>query len=261
MKDSVIEIKEVDKRFITKKANFLAIHSVNLDVKRNEFVAIVGPSGCGKSTLLNLIAGLDPPTQGEICYEGKPVNGINTDVGYITQNDTILPWRTVEENVGIALEIRKTPKEVMERKVNSYIEMAGLQGFEKFYPSQLSGGMRKRVGLIRTLIYDPGAILMDEPFGALDAQLKLVMQNELLKIFDETRKTILFVTHDLGEAISLADRVAVFSGRPGTIKKMREIPIPRPRDIFKIRFSKVFGELYEELWDSLKEEVSKGESL
>jgi NitT/TauT family transport system ATP-binding protein len=261
MKDSVIEIKEVDKRFITRKANFLAIHSVNLDVKRNEFVAIVGPSGCGKSTLLNLIAGLDPPTRGEICYEGKPVNGINTDVGYITQNDTILPWRTVEENVGIALEIRKTPKEVMERKVNSYIEMAGLQGFEKFYPSQLSGGMRKRVGLIRTLIYDPGAILMDEPFGALDAQLKLVMQNELLKIFDETRKTILFVTHDLGEAISLADRVAVFSGRPGTIKKMREIPIPRPRDIFKIRFSKVFGELYEELWDSLKEEVSKGESL
>ena len=261
MKDSVIEIKEVDKRFITRKANLLAIHSVNLDVKRNEFVAIVGPSGCGKSTLLNLIAGLDPPTRGEICYEGKPVNGINTDVGYITQNDTILPWRTVEENVGIALEIRKTPKEVMERKVNSYIEMAGLQGFEKFYPSQLSGGMRKRVGLIRTLIYDPGAILMDEPFGALDAQLKLVMQNELLKIFDETRKTILFVTHDLGEAISLADRVAVFSGRPGTIKKMREIPIPRPRDIFKIRFSKVFGELYEELWDSLKEEVSKGESL
>jgi len=261
MKDSVIEIREVHKRFITKKANLLAIESVNLNIKRNEFVAIVGPSGCGKSTLLNLIAGLDRPTRGEIYYEGRLVNGINTDVGYITQNDTILPWRTVEENVGIALEIRKTPKEVMERKVNSYIEMAGLQGFEKFYPSQLSGGMRKRVGLIRTLIYDPGAILMDEPFGALDAQLKLVMQNELLKIFDETRKTILFVTHDLGEAISLADRVAVFSGRPGTIKKMKEIPIPRPRDIFKIRFSKVFGELYEELWDSLKEEVSKGESL
>jgi NitT/TauT family transport system ATP-binding protein len=261
MTDSVIEIRDVHKRFITRKANFLAIHSVNLSIKRNEFVAIVGPSGCGKSTLLNLIAGLDYPTRGKVLYEGKPVTEINTDLGYITQNDTVLPWRTVEENVGISLEIRKIPKALKDEKVRSYIQMAGLAGFEKFYPSQLSGGMRKRVGLIRTLIYDPGAILMDEPFGALDAQLKLVMQNELLKIFDETRKTILFVTHDLGEAISLADRVAVFSGRPGTIKKIKEVLIPRPRDIFKIRFSKRFGDLYEELWESLKEEVSKGESL
>lgn len=257
----MIQIRNVSKRFITKKSNFLAIQSINLDVNQSEFVAIVGPSGCGKSTLLNLIAGLDYPTQGEIFYAGHRVYRINTNVGYITQNDTLLPWRTVEENVGIALEIRKVPEEVKRESVRRFIEMAGLTGFEKFYPSQLSGGMRKRVGLIRTLIYEPGALLMDEPFGALDAQLKLVMQNELLKIFDATKKTILFVTHDLGEAISLADRVAVFSGRPGTIKKIREITLPRPRDVFKTRFSESFGKLYEELWDALKEEVSKGESL
>jgi NitT/TauT family transport system ATP-binding protein len=261
LRENTIEIRNVSKRFMTLKSNFLAVQSVNLEVKQREFVAIVGPSGCGKSTLLNLIAGLDSPTQGEILYQGSPVQDVNTHVGYITQNDTLLPWRTVEDNVGIALEIRKVPVERKRERIQHYLQMAGLTGFEKFYPSQLSGGMRKRVGLIRTLIYDPGAILMDEPFGALDAQLKLVMQNELLKIFDETQKTILFVTHDLGEAISLADRVAVFSGRPGMIKKIREIPIPRPRDVFKIRFSREFGALYEELWESLKEEVSKGESL
>ena len=168
---------------------------------------------------------------------------------------------TVEQNVGISLEVRKFPRNGRDKEVEKFIKLVGLEGFEKHYPSQLSGGMRKRVGLARTLIYDPMALLLDEPFGALDAQLKLVMQDELLKIWEKAKKTMLFVTHDLGEAIALADRVVVFTGRPGKIKLIREIPIPRPRDVFQIRFSPQFGGLYEEIWESLREELSKGEDL
>jgi len=208
-----------------------------------------------------MIAGLISPTSGSIIYQGEELKGVNQNVGYITQHDSIFPWMTVEQNVGVALEIKKVPQNDRIKEVERFINLVGLQGFERHFPSQLSGGMRKRVGLARTLIYDPVALLLDEPFGALDAQLKLVLQDELLKIWEETRKTMIFVSHDLGEAITLADRVVVFTGRPGKIKLEREIPIPRPRNVFQIRFSPQFGDLFEEVWESLREEVSKGEDL
>jgi NitT/TauT family transport system ATP-binding protein len=208
-----------------------------------------------------MIAGLQIPTSGSIRYQGDDLRGVNTKVGYITQHDSIFPWRTVEANVQLALEIKKVPKADRNDAVRDMIDLVGLEGFEKSYPSQLSGGMRKRVGLARTLIYNPEALLLDEPFGALDAQLTLTLQDELLRIWDKTHTTMVFVTHDLGEAIALSNKVIVFTGRPGKIKLIREIDIPRPRDVFRIRFSNKFGDLYEEIWGSLKEEVGKGEAL
>lgn len=260
-KQSLIQVRNVYKWFITRASDVLALEDCSLDIGKGDFVAFVGPSGCGKSTLLNIIAGLMSPTSGSIIYQGEELKGVNQKVGYITQHDSIFPWMTVEQNVGISLEVRKFPQNGRAKEVGKFIKLVGLEGFEKHYPSQLSGGMRKRVGLARTLIYDPVALLLDEPFGALDAQLKLVMQDELLKIWEKAKKTMLFVTHDLGEAIALADRVVVFTGRPGKIKLIREIPIPRPRDVFQIRFSPQFGDLYEEIWESIREELSKGEDL
>jgi NitT/TauT family transport system ATP-binding protein len=260
-KQSLIQVRNVYKWFITTRSDVLALEDCSLDIGKGDFVAFVGPSGCGKSTLLNIIAGLMSPTSGSIIYQEEELKGVNQKVGYITQHDSIFPWMTVEQNVGISLEVRKFPQNGRAKEVEKFIKLVGLEGFEKHYPSQLSGGMRKRVGLARTLIYDPMALLLDEPFGALDAQLKLVMQDELLKIWEKAKKTMLFVTHDLGEAIALADRVVVFTGRPGKIKLIREIPIPRPRDVFQIRFSPQFGDLYEEVWESLREELSKGEDL
>ena len=260
-KQSLIQVRNVYKWFITTRSDVLALEDCSLDIGKGDFVAFVGPSGCGKSTLLNIIAGLMSPTSGSIIYQGEELKGVNQKVGYITQHDSIFPWMTVEQNVGISLEVRKFPQNGRAKEVEKFIKLVGLEGFEKHYPSQLSGGMRKRVGLARTLIYDPMALLLDEPFGALDAQLKLVMQDELLKIWEKAKKTMLFVTHDLGEAIALADRVVVFTGRPGKIKLIREVPIPRPRDVFQIRFTPQFGELYEEIWESLREELSKGEDL
>ena len=260
-KQSLIQVRNVYKWFITTRSDVLALEDCSLDIGKGDFVAFVGPSGCGKSTLLNIIAGLMSPTSGTIIYQGEELKGVNQKVGYITQHDSIFPWMTVEQNVGISLEVRKFPQNGRAKEVEKFIKLVGLEGFEKHYPSQLSGGMRKRVGLARTLIYDPMALLLDEPFGALDAQLKLVMQDELLKIWEKAKKTMLFVTHDLGEAIALADRVVVFTGRPGKIKLIREIPIPRPRNVFQIRFSPQFGDLYEEVWESLREELSKGEDL
>lgn len=240
----------------------LALDDVSLSVVPREFVALVGPSGCGKSTVLNLIAGLEPPTSGEVHYNEEPLADVNTRVGYMTQKDTLLPWRTVLGNVGIALELksRRTPRPTRDL-IRRYIRLVGLEGFEHHHPSHLSGGMRRRALLARTLIYEPETLLMDEPFGALDAQLKLVMQAELLRIWGETRNTILFVTHDLGEAIALADRVVIFSGRPGRVKAIQDVDLPRPRDVFTVRFSARYAEIYERLWKTLRGEVDKGESL
>lgn len=236
-----------------------ALDDVTLSVGTHEFVALVGPSGCGKSTILNLIAGLLPATGGRVIYDGRAVEGVNRRVGYMTQKDTLLPWRTTFANVALPFELsaRRGGKPAKER-VCEYIKLVGLAGFEDHYPAQLSGGMRKRALLARTLIYQPETLLMDEPFGALDAQLKLIMQGELLRIWSETRNTVLFVTHDLGEAIALADRVVIFTGRPASIKAIEHIDIPRPRDVFSIRFTKQYGELFERLWALLQGEVAKG---
>ena len=203
-----------------------------------------------------MAAGLLAPSAGSVLYRGAPVPSPNTDVGYMTQRDTLLPWRTVEDNVAIALELRGESREAdRHQRAHQWLARMGLAGFETSYPAQLSGGMRRRVSMARTLAYEPETILMDEPFGALDAQLRLVMHDELLKLWTGTRKTIVFVTHDLAEALTLADRVAVFSARPGRIRAIETVDLPRPRDVFRIRFDPRFGELHDRLWSYLEASV------
>lgn len=253
----LIKFNNVSKRFERDGKSFLAAQNIHLDVKEGEFITVIGPSGCGKSTVLNMCAGLMKPNGGEIYYRSQLVDNINTQVGYITQKDNLLPWRTVKGNVEIGLEIKGLSAKEREIEGAKYIDMVGLQGFEKHYPQELSGGMRKRVGLAKILAYNPETLLMDEPFGALDAQLRLVMQDKLLEIWKETKKTIIFVTHDLEEAITLGDRVAVFSGRPGTIKLIQDVNLPRPRDTFNIRFTDEFSKLHSQLWEALKVEIKE----
>ena len=256
-----IAVEDVSKRFIRKRQEVVALDNLSLTVESGEFVAFVGPSGCGKSTLLNMIAGILPMSSGRILHDGRPVAGPNTHVGYMTQVDSLLPWRTTEDNVMLPLELRGVSRADARKRCGTLLEMVNLGAFARHFPSELSGGMRKRVALAQVLAYDPGTLLMDEPFGALDAQLKLVMQDELLKLWERTRKTVVFVTHDLTEAIAMADRVVVFSGRPGRIKLIEQIDLERPRDVFKDRFSPRFQALYEKLWKGLEAEIKKGEAL
>ena len=257
----VIEARDVVKVFVARSERrrrraFLALHDVNLAIQQGRFVSFVGPSGCGKSTLLNMVAGLIRPTEGAVHYKGRAVDGINTDVGYITQDDNLLPWRTLLENVEVALEFRRVGPEERRDRAHRYIGRVGLDGFEHHYPHELSGGMRKRVALIRTLIYEPDVILMDEPFGPLDAQTRVILQDELLRLWEGTGKTIVFVTHDLVEAIALSDEIVLFGRAPGTIKHVYPVPLPRPRDVFRIHADPQFPAFYERLWRDLKEEIS-----
>lgn len=233
----------------------MACEHVDLTVHQGEFLAIVGPSGCGKSTLLNMAAGLLRPSAGSVFYDGAPVTAPNTRVGYMTQRDTLLPWRTVEDNVAIALELQGQSRTERMATAHAWIEKVGLKGFETAYPAHLSGGMRRRVSMARTLAYSPETILMDEPFGALDAQLRLVMHDELLKLWAATGTTMVFVTHDLSEAIALADRVAVFTPRPGRIRAIETVDLPRPRDVFRVRFDPRFGAMHDRLWSYLEDSV------
>ncbi|HXE22267.1 MAG TPA: ABC transporter ATP-binding protein [Acetobacteraceae bacterium] len=251
----LIDYRRVGRRFTTRRGTVTACEQVNLTVQAGEFLAIVGPSGCGKSTLLNMAAGLLPPSEGQVFYRGQQVSGPNTSVGYMTQRDTLLPWRTVEDNVAIALELRGQSRAERHKVAHGWLARVGLRGFEKHFPAQLSGGMRRRVSLARTLAYEPETILMDEPFGALDAQLRLVMHDELLKLWAATGTTMVFVTHDLPEAITLADRVAVFSARPGHIRVVETVDLPRPRDVFRIRFDPQFAGLHDRLWSYLEDNV------
>jgi NitT/TauT family transport system ATP-binding protein len=253
-----ITFDHIGKRFFKRGKPFQALGDAHFEVKPGEFISIVGPSGCGKSTLLNITAGLMKPSSGAVSYKGDPVTAVNTKVGYVTQSDTLLPWRTVRQNIAIPLEIRHSPKGEREQRVNRMIEKVGLSGFEQHYPSELSGGMRKRVILARTLIYEPETILMDEPFGALDAQLKLVLHEELLRLWADTGMTVLFVTHDLAEAVTLSDRVVVVSSRPGVMRAIQDIDIPRPRNVFEVRFDDRFRELHQELWAILQDDIRQG---
>lgn len=259
--NGVIEARDVAKVFVARSGRrqraFLALHGITLTVGAGRFVSFVGPSGCGKSTLLNMVAGLIRPTQGEIRYKGRALEGINTDVGYITQDDNLLPWRTLIENVELALEFRGVPPAERRRRAERYIARVGLAGFESHYPHELSGGMRKRTALIRTLIYEPDVILMDEPFGPLDAQTRVILQDELLRLWEGTGKTILFVTHDLVEAIALSDEIVLFSRAPGTVKRVYEVPLARPRDVFRIHADPAFPAFYDRLWSDLKEEITQ----
>jgi NitT/TauT family transport system ATP-binding protein len=258
-----IRLEDVSKSFTARHRTVQALQPTSLQVANREFVAVVGPSGCGKSTILNMIAGLSAPSSGRVLYDGQPVTQVNRRVGYLTQKDTLLPWRSVADNIGIALELACNHVSVSERndRVARMVDLVGLRGFEHHYPGELSGGMRKRAALARTLIYGPETLLMDEPFGALDAQLKLVMHDELLRLTEHHAMTVVFVTHDLAEAIALADRIVVFGGRPGHIKTVRQVDIPYPRDVFRVRFTSGFSRLYEDLWEELKGEVKEAERV
>jgi NitT/TauT family transport system ATP-binding protein len=259
-REALLEAKGLVKRFRKGAELITAVEGLDLRINRGEFVCIIGPSGCGKSTLLNMTAGLMTPSEGQIRYRGQAVPEPNTQVGYITQRDNLMPWRTVEGNIGLGLEIERVSRRERGERLKEMIDLVGLTGFEEAYPTQLSGGMRKRASLARTLVCDPETILADEPFGALDAQLKMLMQGELLRIWNKADdRTVIFITHDLAEAITLADRVVVLTRRPGRVKVDCPVNIPRPRDVMKIRFTERFGELHEQLWEALGEELAGGE--
>jgi NitT/TauT family transport system ATP-binding protein len=256
---AVISVQNVSKVFQTPtQENLGALLHIDLEIQDGEFVTVVGPSGCGKSTLLKLIAGFSPASGGRILFQGEEVRGLNTRVGYVPQESKLFPWLTVEENVGFGLHPKRYSRAERERQVSYFIGLAGLSGFEKYYPAQLSGGMSKRASIIRALAYEPPVILMDEPFGPLDAQTRMVLQDELLKIWGHKRQTIVFVTHDLVEAVALADRVVVMTHRPGTIKDIIQVPMKRPRNIFEIHRQEGFDEAYGRLWNIFRHELNIG---
>jgi len=229
-----------------------ALERVSLGVNDGEFVSIVGPSGCGKSTMLNVIAGLLAPSEGDTYVAGIENNGPGSRIGYMFQKDTLLPWATALENVFLPMDVKG---ERDSHKARALMQLVDLAGFEAHYPRQLSGGMRKRVQLARLLAQDPDVLLMDEPFGALDAQTRLIIQGEFLKIWEEQRKTVLFVTHDLQEAIALSDKVVLISARPGRVKATYPVDLPRPRQIENVLVHPRFTALFHEIWASLKQEV------
>jgi NitT/TauT family transport system ATP-binding protein len=230
-----------------------AIEDVTFRVGRGKFVAVIGPSGCGKSTVLNLAAGLLSPTGGQVHFDGRPVTRVNSAAAYVTQQANLLPWLSVRSNIGLALKIRKVPKEERNERIDHWIKVVGLTGFEHHFPRELSGGMQKRCAIARALIYDPSIVLMDEPFGPLDALTRLRLQQDLLNLWEEQNGTLVFVTHDLNEAIYLADEVVVMSEGPGTIRRVLPVPFERPRRIESLIESPEFSELYRELWDQFKE--------
>jgi len=242
-----IEFKGVSVRF----GAMAALGETTFSVRRGEFVSIVGPSGCGKSTLLNLLAGTLAPASGHVLYRGRRVDGPNSDVGYITQKNYCLPWRNVQDNVALPLEFRGWSRSQITHRVREVLDQVGLTGFERSYASQLSGGMLQRVMIARTLAYGPSTFLMDEPFGSLDAQLRLRMHAEVLRLWQTTGATFLFVTHDLQEAITLSDRVIVMSSRPGTPKLILDIDLPRPRDVVELQGEPKFGAYFKTLWNEL----------
>jgi NitT/TauT family transport system ATP-binding protein len=255
----IIQVEGVSKVFHTpSQTNLCALTDIQLDVHPGEFVTVVGPSGCGKSTLLKLIAGFSPPSAGRILFQGDEVRGLNTRVGYVPQESKLFPWLTVEQNVGFGLDSKRYSRADRERQVSQFIKLAGLGGFEKYYPAQLSGGMSKRASIVRALAYEPPVILMDEPFGPLDAQTRMVLQDELLKIWEQKRQTIVFVTHDLVEAVALADHVVVMTHRPGKIKDIIKVPMARPRNIFEIHRQEGFDDAYGRLWNIFRHELNIG---
>lgn len=237
-----------------------ALNNVNLEVKKGEFLALVGPSGCGKSTFLDIIGGLTQPNSGTVYIDGKSIDGPALDRGIVFQGYALFPWRTALENVAFGLETKGIPKSERGAIARRYLSLVGLSAFEGRYPYELSGGMKQRVAIARALAYNPDTLLMDEPFGALDAQTRDILQVELLKIWEETHKTILFVTHSIDEAVFLAERVAIMTARPGVIKNIVDIDLPGQRFDEDIKSSPEFVSLRQEIWGMLKEEVVKAQN-
>jgi NitT/TauT family transport system ATP-binding protein len=253
LEDATVAFRLADARLYT------AVEKARLSVAQGEFVAIVGPTGCGKSTLLNLAAGLLRPASGIVRIFDRALVGLNRDAGYLFQADALFPWKTALDNVAIGLEIAGTPHKEALARAQTWLASVGLEAFAGRYPHMLSGGQRKRVGLAQVLIRDPKILLMDEPFGPLDAQTRQIMGNLLLDLWNADRKAVLFVTHDLEEAIALADRVVIMSAGPSSqIIGDWRVPLARPRDIFEARLGQEFHALHREIWSVLKAEVLKG---
>jgi len=256
---AAVEFDRITCTFAGAKGSYTAVKDVTLAVGAGEFVSVVGPTGCGKSTLLNVVAGLLKPSSGQVRIFGEPLAGINRRAGYMFQSEALMPWRNALDNVTAGLEFRGVAIDEARRRGREWLERVGLTGFEDRFPHQLSGGMRKRTALAQMLILDPQILLMDEPFSALDIQTRQMMENELLELWSADRKSVVFITHDLEEAISLSDRVVVLSAGPAT-RPIGEFPIdlPRPRDVADIRHTPRFIELHDRIWQSMKDEVLKG---
>jgi len=251
-----IELRNVSCRFISPDGKAtVALRDFSMSVARGEFVAVVGPTGCGKSTTLSMITGLLKPTVGEVRIMGEPVSGIDPRIGFVFQNDAVFPWRSVIDNVAAGPLFRGKPKDAAYAMAEEWIRRVGLDKFANHYPHQLSGGMRKRVALAQTFINSPEILLMDEPFSALDMQTRTLMQDELLQLWSSQAGSVVFVTHDLEEAIALADKVYVLTARPATLKSVYEIDLPRPRVMSEVRYEQRFIDISRKIWSDLREEV------
>jgi NitT/TauT family transport system ATP-binding protein len=249
-------MRDVTKSFNTPQGgNREVLRDVNFSVGAGEFTAVVGPTGCGKSTTLSMICGMERPDSGEVLIDGRPVDGIGDGVGFVFQTDAVFPWKTVIGNVAAGPRFRGTPRKEALAQATDWIRRVGLAGFERYHPHQLSGGMRKRVALAQTMINEPRVLLMDEPFSGLDVQTRQIMSDELLSLWELTRPSVVFVTHDLEEAIALADKVVVITAGPGTVKEEFRIDLPRPRNSREIRHTPDFVKLHDRIWEALRDEV------
>lgn len=254
---AAVDIEDVTKVYPGPRGqeDVIALEDISLEIKDKEFFTILGPSGCGKTTLLQIIDGVTGYDQGSVLLDDVPVTGSGRDRGMVFQNFNLLPWRTVYENVKFGLEIAGTDDEEQTRIADRFIELVGLDGFSDHYPHELSGGMQQRVGIARALAIDPGVLLMDEPFGALDAQTREFLQNELLRIWEQQKKTVVFITHNIEESIYLSDRIAVLSARPGMVREVVDVPFDRPRYNSNVKSTPEFNNLRDEIWDMLKTDV------
>jgi NitT/TauT family transport system ATP-binding protein len=249
-----LELRNISMQFSRRGQTFEALRDVSLQVEAGEFISIVGASGCGKTTLLRIVDGLRPPTRGEVWVDGRLVDRPGPDRGFVFQQDGLFPWRTIIDNVIFGLEVQGKSKGEARKRADTLLRLVGLNGFEQHFPHELSGGMRQRANLARALTIDPDVLLMDEPFASLDAQTREIMQSELLRIWRSNRKTVLFVTHQIDEAVYLADRVVVMTSRPGQVKAVVDVAIPRPRDL-SVKRTPRFLELVDEIWKMIEEEV------
>ena len=250
----MIQVRGLSKEFATfdnGSAGVLALSNIDFEVRDNEFITVIGPSGCGKTTLLRVIAGLIPYDQGEVTIDGRPVTGPGPERAVVFQNFALMPWADVLTNVTFGLDIRGTPKDECQAKARELIKLVGLEGFEKRLPKELSGGMQQRVGLARALAVNPQILLMDEPFGALDEQTRRLLQEQLLRLWEQERKTVVFITHSMDEAVMLGDRVTLMTPRPGRVKEIIDVPLKRPR-LRELEKSSLFLEVKEYLWENLR---------
>jgi NitT/TauT family transport system ATP-binding protein len=254
--EPAIRFADVRLAFAGQDKDVLALDRVSFDVPPGRITTVVGPSGCGKTTLLRLAAGLVPASDGAVFYQGTKVNGLNTNVGFVTQDSNLFPWLTALGNVEFPLAIRGLPHAERREKALHWLRLVGLEGFEDCYPSQLSGGMQKRVSIVRTLIYEPSVVLLDEPFGALDAQTRMGLHHELLELWRKKKSTLLFITHDLVEAITLSDQIVIMTRRPGRVKEVYDVPLSRPRNVFEIYLEPGFDNAYATLWKHFKTEIN-----